>query len=321
MQPAEARAKLSSVSEVETPVSVTIPRADVEEALRAHDDAPDLVLDVLRRTTGDPERRSVAVEWDRSDLETLLAESGGDEITLTLDANALNGAFEDVEAHGVRQTVVVLAAVVAGATAGAAAAGPADSIDVQLAQAPSAMASEYSALEAQRGAEAASAGIVTPAEWRAAEEAPAPGAEVASPDIVAGGYGEPAAYGSPRPTPADYVTPATPGTVASPDVVSGGYEEPAAEYGSPRPTPADYVTPATPGTVASPDAVSGGYGGQAEYGAPRAMPSDYPVADTGGGSGINVDVPATAWAALAGGIALAIAGAAFIGRGRRLQPS
>ena len=62
----------------------TIARRDVEEALRS-DEPVDLLLDV-ERIAADGERREtgrLALGWKPEDLERLLAQAGGDEITLT----------------------------------------------------------------------------------------------------------------------------------------------------------------------------------------------------------------------------------------------
>jgi hypothetical protein len=68
----------------------------------------------------------IAVSWEREDLEDLLQRAAGDSVTLAFDGQALLRALEtDVEAHGIREGLAVLAvAVVAGSAAGVAAAQP-----------------------------------------------------------------------------------------------------------------------------------------------------------------------------------------------------
>jgi hypothetical protein len=118
------------------PALTTIPRREVEEALRAADGPPDLVLDVTRYAgEGDArtaETGKVSIAWTRQDLEELLRKTDSDSVTLAFDAEALTRAFEgEVEAHGIRELGAVLAiAVAAGSAAGVAAAQPAEQAGV-----------------------------------------------------------------------------------------------------------------------------------------------------------------------------------------------
>jgi hypothetical protein len=105
----------------------TVPRAQVEEALRS-DEPVDLLLDIERSTGGDGrETRRLALAWEREDLERML-ENDGSEITLTFDEAELQQLLdEDVEAHGMRERLAVLTVVAAGiaaAGAGSALASP-----------------------------------------------------------------------------------------------------------------------------------------------------------------------------------------------------
>jgi hypothetical protein len=105
-------------------ISTTLPRAQLEEAIRSTGPLPQLELDIR---AGDEERR-VGVAWDREDLERVLGRTSGDSVVLTFDRDELARAVAgDVEAHGLRQRAAVLAVAAAtatGAFAGAAAAGP-----------------------------------------------------------------------------------------------------------------------------------------------------------------------------------------------------
>src|SRR3954469_6113046 len=101
-------------------LSTTITRGDVESALREQD-VPPLVLDLHR---GEEHTGSVAVAWKRDDLEELLREATGDQIQLTFDRDALDQAFGDFEAHGMREKLVVVAVAVT-AAAGIGASGAA----------------------------------------------------------------------------------------------------------------------------------------------------------------------------------------------------
>jgi hypothetical protein len=116
MEEASARAGLASSPAFEGGLTTTISRSEVEKALRM-DEPPDLVLDVTQFSEGKTEEtRKIAITWDPEDLERLLRDTAGETITLTFDRETLWQALEsDVEAHGMREKVVVLA--IAGATA------------------------------------------------------------------------------------------------------------------------------------------------------------------------------------------------------------
>jgi hypothetical protein len=105
-------------------ISTTLPRSQLEEAIRSTDGPLELELDLR---AGDDERR-VGVAWDREDLERVLGRTSGDSVVFTFDREELAEAIAgDVEAHGLRQRAAVLAVAAAAATgsfAGAAAAGP-----------------------------------------------------------------------------------------------------------------------------------------------------------------------------------------------------
>jgi len=99
----------------------TIARHDVEEALRS-DEPVDLLLDVERVATDGEGRETgrLALGWETEDLERLLAQAGGDEITLTFQEGELQRLLNaDVEAHGMREKVAILTVVAGLAAAGA----------------------------------------------------------------------------------------------------------------------------------------------------------------------------------------------------------
>jgi hypothetical protein len=108
-------------------VAIDLSRSDIEEAMGASFGEPvELILDVEGREieAGDdaePTRRSVSLAWDPADLERLLATSDGDRVPLVIDGEALHAAFvdPDVEAHGLREKLIVVAAVAAVAAGGA----------------------------------------------------------------------------------------------------------------------------------------------------------------------------------------------------------
>src|SRR5919204_6649834 len=106
-------------------VTATLPRSQVEEAARSSDAPPQLALDIR---AGDGEERTLAIAWDREDLERILGGTSGDSVVFTFDRDELASAVAaDFEAHGLRERVAVLAVAAAtatGAFAGAAAAAP-----------------------------------------------------------------------------------------------------------------------------------------------------------------------------------------------------
>jgi len=82
-----------------------------------------LVLDVTRFSDGEAaETRNVSVLWERTELEQALGEAQGDDIVLTFDREALGRVADDVEAHGLRETALVLAVAATAAAGGAASA-------------------------------------------------------------------------------------------------------------------------------------------------------------------------------------------------------
>jgi len=148
----EVSAKATLTDGIESPLAVKVPRSEVEHALQTDAEA-DLVLDVVR-TNGEQEARRIVLAWDREALEQLLSQDG-EQVVAAIDPLTLQQAFDDVEAHGVREvgaTLAVLVATVAGGAGTAAAA--VDPGGVQAAtQAevgmPRAMPADYAAAETQ----------------------------------------------------------------------------------------------------------------------------------------------------------------------------
>jgi hypothetical protein len=112
VQELDAQATVVDAGGISGGLTTTIARSDVQTAL-AEAEVPPLVLDIRR---GD-ESSSVALTWKREDLERLLGEATGDQIQLTFDRAALEEAFDDVEAHGMREKAAIIAVAVAGAAA------------------------------------------------------------------------------------------------------------------------------------------------------------------------------------------------------------
>jgi hypothetical protein len=145
--------------EAESRLSVTLPRLEVEAAL-AEDEAPELVLDVLRATGEGPdvERHTISVGWDPADIKKLLLETPGETITFAFERDELERLVsDDTELHGLRDKALVLSVAVGVAAAGAtsAVAGPADPTGPSTGRAaPAASASTHDELTpTQRGIE------------------------------------------------------------------------------------------------------------------------------------------------------------------------
>jgi hypothetical protein len=112
VQELDAQATVVDAGGISGGLTTTIARSEVQTAL-AESEIPPLVLDIRR---GD-ESSSVALTWKRDDLERLLNEATGDQIQLTFDSAAIEQAFDDVEAHGMREKAAIIAVAVAGAAA------------------------------------------------------------------------------------------------------------------------------------------------------------------------------------------------------------
>jgi hypothetical protein len=123
-----ARAVVVPASAVGEGLSTSIPRSEIKAVLDQDETPIELVLDVAQLTEGKTtDTRSVKVSWERSELEELLRATEDENVTLTFDGEALGQAFAtDVEAHGIRETVLALAVAATAATgaAGSASAEP-----------------------------------------------------------------------------------------------------------------------------------------------------------------------------------------------------
>jgi hypothetical protein len=149
----EVSATATLTAEIESPLAVKVPRSEVERALQTDAEA-DLVLDVVRKN-GTEEMRRVVLAWDREALEHLLTQEG-EQVVAAIDPFTLQQAFDDVEAHGVREvgaTLAVLVATVAGGAGTAAAAvdpgGTQAGTQAAEVGMPRAMPSDYAAAEGQ----------------------------------------------------------------------------------------------------------------------------------------------------------------------------
>jgi hypothetical protein len=123
MDELSAHARLADAG-VESPLVVSVSRTGIEQALEQ--DGADLILDLVREN-GDRQERRVTLALDQEAL-TRLAAQDTDPIAIALDPESLAVAFDDVEAHGLREAGAALAVLVvtAGGGAGMAQAYPAD---------------------------------------------------------------------------------------------------------------------------------------------------------------------------------------------------
>ena len=179
MEEVSTRAKLVD-SGVEPTLMITVPRTEVEEALEAEDGEAELLLDVVRSSNGHLEQRRVAVEWERADLEKLIRESSGERVTLIIDPDSLQAAFDtDVEAHGMREAAVALSIVVA--TAGAAVGGAKAGVDQLGGSAVRGSSDAYASIENVRAGAPSQGASADIENVRAGQPAPE-----AAPDAYAG---------------------------------------------------------------------------------------------------------------------------------------
>ena len=103
-------------------LTATLSRDEIEGAL-ASEPPDDLILEILRSVEGhdQPERRTVNVAWDRTDLESVLSDADAEAITFSFDPAELQRILSepDVEGHGLREAAVVLSIAAAAAVGGA----------------------------------------------------------------------------------------------------------------------------------------------------------------------------------------------------------
>lgn len=198
-------------------VTATVPRSEIEDAVRSAEGQPELLLDVrLSGGNGDRrvENRRVAIEWERADLEALLRQAQGESVTFAIDSDSLVRALEtsEVEAHGIREAAAALTVALAVAAPAAAAVGgpgadhpgiPAGFSAVEQtrgaegAASPEGIPAGFSAVEDTRGVEGGTAPEGIPAGLDRVEDtrapgggrlvtAPGDGVSVSSPDLATG---------------------------------------------------------------------------------------------------------------------------------------
>jgi hypothetical protein len=272
MDEVSAQATLTDV-EVDPRLAVSVPKSEIERALEAKDDV-DLLLDVIR-TNGEREERRVSLAWDRDALERLASQEG-ERVIIAIDPDSLQAAFDDVEAHGMREMGATLAIVVATAAGGAGAAG---AVIPPSGGSPSGSPAVEATVDTSGWAEAGYGVRGTPSDVAAD---PTAGIE-----NVRGGQAAPEAASD---------------TAAGIENVRAGREAPVA-----APDPSSAIENVRSGGSAIPDTAAG-------IENVRADRTPGPAGDEG--TSISAPSPAVS-AALAGGVVLTIAGAAFALRRRR----
>jgi hypothetical protein len=291
----EVSAKATLTAEIASPLAVKVPRSEVERALQADAEA-DLILDVVRRN-GQEETCRVVLGLDREALENLLTQEG-EQVVAAIDPITLEQAFDDVEAHGVREIGATLAVLVAtaGGGAGMASASVAEAFDSSAVQAstqsaevgmPRAMPSDYAAAEGQMPR-------AMPSDYAAASGE--------MPRAMPSDYAAHAAQtvpeaGMPRAMPADYAA------QAGIENIRAGQEAPEA-----TPDPMTPIENVRAGGAAVPDTMAG----------IEQVRADRTPAEAGDGGTISAPSPTEA-GILIGGVLLTIAAATFVLR-RRGEP-
>jgi hypothetical protein len=282
MDEVKARVKLAE-SEIESPLGVSLPRSEVERALQEKMDA-ELTLDVIR-SNGSTDRQRLAVVLDEPALRRLV-EQEGEQVRVVIDPNSLQAAFDDVEAHGLREGMATLAILVTAAAGGAGMAGAA--VDQSAGTGAQSDPSTYvagvtdfpSGAAVDQGAEAQPAFVPGVTDF--------PTIQASVPEA-----------GMPRAMPADYAA--------------------AAEAGEPLPSGHIAAQPVDNSMNAIENVRAGGPAVPDPDSAienVRATRDLAPAGDSGGG--IEISAPSAGITAmLAGGVALTIAAAAFALRRRR----
>lgn len=140
MDDLRTRAKLVTVDAASVgadSIGTVVSRAEVAETAARGEFPATLLLDLDRLESEDggevTARARVAVDWDEDTLDQLLASTEYDEIALWFDSRELAQAFDEVEAHGLREKAAVLAVT---AAAAGAAVTPASARTVQAAVGP-----------------------------------------------------------------------------------------------------------------------------------------------------------------------------------------
>jgi hypothetical protein len=327
MQEIPARAALVPAPNVAEGLTTSVARDDVKKAIQGSDGSLELILDVTRFEGGDAaETRSVAVAWERKDLEELLNQSQGEQVVLTFDGQALRDAFEsDVEAHGLRERALVLAVAATAVTGIAAGAASGNT----LAANDQAHFSSTAVTQTSLGADDRDVSRADPlsqpslhADDRAVSRADPLSQPSLGPDdrAVPRAAPQPVA-GEPGLSPDDRALPRTDPLAQPPSLSPDDRALPRTDPVQPSLGPDDRALPRTAPTVTglepgfSPD----------DRAVPRTDPLSQPTPVSGtSDDGTWIEAPNPGTVAVIGGIALAITGAAFAAAAasrRRVHPA
>jgi hypothetical protein len=256
MQEVLDRARLVDASEIGArEIRTTVRRGEIQEVLDSKDGDPELVIDVTR--DGETEPRTLRFAWDHGELEKLLQQTDGENVTLVFDGSELERAFEDdVTAHGLRQAALVLAVAATTAASGAAIAQAAVAEGItQASGSSSATSAQVSEREWPVGvdkAAVASSGVTSEREWPVAVSGTADQGAIAADQVAADQSAAPAAANQPaQVSQREWPVGVDKAAVDSSAIVSQR-EWPVGVSGTPAASPSD--TSATTGTSAGTDA-------------------------------------------------------------------
>ena len=271
-------ARLAKEIPAQRAVAAIVPRDEITAVLQD----PEASAELFLRVTGGGQEESdqpsvIAMTWSRDELERLLDRATGDKVVLTFDRDELSQAIGDVEAHGMRERVLVFAVAATGALGTGATIANAMPTGDGGGTAVTSIAPAVSAADASTTDVSSAGGYTAPA--AAATSA----ADAMVTDAASGaGYSAPAAEAGA----AESMTDAS---------SAGGYTAPATEAGASA--AAAVAAAASRMTDVS---STGGY--------------DTVAATGSSGSFLDVPQPDTTDGLIAGGILLAIAGATFAAR-------
>jgi hypothetical protein len=268
-------------------LTATLPRSDIETALNDEAGA-DLFLEIARIQNGERDDRTVKVTWSREELEDLLRRASGDAVTLTFNQDELQRLLDDdVEAHGLREKIVVLSIAAATAASFASASG-----------------AQVLSDGGGTGGNAAAVAMVTDASTGGVA------GSVSGFTTDASTSGTAADAAAPAAAPADGWMSSVESPVPGPAGINVITDNTGGQPGSVAGFATDATTSGQPGSVS---AIVSDTGSEATR-TPAAP------AVSGGGSGFTIPDSAIE-GALAGGLALLITGAAFVTRTQRHRPA
>src|SRR5579862_7745700 len=97
-------------------IGTVIDRAEFADTAARGEFPATFLLDLDRvEADGAEVTAHLALDWDRETLDRLLASTSDPELTLWFDKGELARAFDDVEAHGLKQKAAVIAVAVTAA--------------------------------------------------------------------------------------------------------------------------------------------------------------------------------------------------------------